>query len=196
MKDAEEVLGGKKFKIKRSLEKTWSVLMNLVLRRLNINDLEAFKEGLALFSDMDLDWYTFVWKEGMSFDEHINILEDQFCGRNLTSDRVPSSMLYAFLDGKIVGRSSIRHELNDFLLNVGGHIGYAVATSYRNKGIATEILRQSLQYCREVLHLKRVLVTCDDDNVGSYKTIEKNGGILENRIQVEGEINLKRRYWC
>lgn len=163
--------------------------MNLILRRLGANDQEAFFEGLSLFSDMDLDWYTFVWQEGMSYQVHLNILDDQFYGTNLAPDRVPSTMLYAFLDGKVVGRASIRHELNDFLFKVGGHIGYAVATSYRNQGIATEILKQALKYCRNILHLERVLITCDDDNIGSYKTIEKNNGILESRH------DLKRRYW-
>lgn len=163
--------------------------MNLILRRLGANDQEAFFEGLSLFSDMDLDWYTFVWQEGMSYQVHLNILDDQLCGRNLAPDRVPSTMLYAFLDDKIVGRASIRHELNNFLFKVGGHVGYAVATPYRNQGIATEILKQTLKYCRNILHLERVLITCDDDNIGSYKTIEKNNGILENRH------DLKRRYW-
>lgn len=169
--------------------------MNLIVRRLDINDQEAFFEGLSRFSDMELSWYTFEWKEGMSFEEHLNVLENQFQGRNLPSDRVPASMLYAFLDGKIVGRSSIRHKLNDFLLKAGGHIGYAVATPYQGQGIATEVLKQSLQYCREVLHLEQVLVTCDDDNIGSYKTIEKNNGILENRITLDGKSVATRRYW-
>lgn len=169
--------------------------MNLIVRRLNLNDQEAFLEGLSTFKDMDPEWYSFVWKEGMSYKELLNISNDQFLGKNLEPGRVPASMLYAFLDGKIVGRSSIRHELNDFLLNVGGHIGYAVASSYRNQGIATEILKQSLIYCREVLHLERVLVTCDDNNVGSYKTIEKNGGVFENLFSSkEGNVET-RRYW-
>lgn len=169
--------------------------MNLILRPLTIDDREAFFEGLSLFSDMDLDWFTFVWKEGMSFEDHLKILDDECHGRNLKVDRVPSSMLYAFLDGKIVGRSSIRHELNDFLFSEGGNIGYAVATSYRKQGIATEILKQSLLYSKKVLGLEKVLITCDDDNIGSYKTIEKNGGYLEGKNISNDGSKLKRRYW-
>ncbi len=169
--------------------------MNLVLRPLTINDREAFFEGLSLFSDMDRDWYTFVWNEDMSYENHLKILDDECHGKNLKEGRVPSSMLYAFLDGKIVGRSSIRHELNEFLSTIGGHIGYAVATSYRKQGIATEILKQSLLYCKNELGLKKVLLTCDDDNVASYRTIEKNGGLLEDRyIATDGTV-VKRRYW-
>jgi len=169
--------------------------MKLELRALNENDAEAFFEGLVLFGDMDPEWYSFAYKPGMSFEELLRIHDDEYHGRNLRPDRVPHSMLYAFLDGKIVGRSSIRHKLNDHLMKLGGNIGYAVATSYRKKGIATEILKQSLEYCRDVLKLDRVLVTCDEDNLGSVKTIVKNGGVLENKILNEGKTTYTNRYW-
>ena len=45
------------------------------------------------------------------------------------------------------------------------------------------------------LGLKRVLVTCDDDNVGSIKTIEKNGGVLESIVTGPDGDKPKRRYW-
>jgi len=169
--------------------------MNLLLRPLSTNDSEAFLEGFTLFSDMDAGWYSFVWEKGMSHEEHLKILDNRFHGRDLLPGRVTDSMLYAFLDGKIVGRSSIRHTLNDHLMKFGGHIGYAVATPYRNKGIAIEILKQSLVYCRDVLKLDRVLVTCDENNLGSIKTIERNGGIVENQILNEGETVHTNRYW-
>lgn len=169
--------------------------MSLVLRPLTESDEMAFKEGLVLFSDMDPDWYSFVWEEGMDFNEHLRILKIRFDGANLLPGRVPDSMLYAFYNGVIVGRSSIRHELNDHLMNIGGHVGYAVATSYRNKGIATEILKQSKIYCKNVLRLTRVLVTCDEDNLGSIKTIEKNGGVFENKVMNTGKKVHTNRYW-
>lgn len=169
--------------------------MKLELRALNASDEKAFLEGLELFSDMEGNWYSFIWELGIKFETHLEILDDRFHGRNLSPGKVPDSMLYAFLDGKIVGRSSIRHELNDYLMKLGGHIGYAVATPYRNRGIATEILKQSLIYCRDVLNLERVLVTCDEDNVGSIKTIEKNGGVFENKILVKDNSVHTNRYW-
>lgn len=169
--------------------------MIVELRALNENDAEAFFEGLELFSDMEPDWYSFAYRPGMSFTELLRIQDDEFHGRNLKPERVPHSMLYAFVDGKIVGRSSIRHKLNDHLMKLGGNIGYAVATSWRNKGIATEILKLSLNYCRNVLKLDRVLVTCDEDNLGSVKTILKNGGVLENKILNEGKQTHTNRYW-
>ncbi|MBY0416412.1 MAG: GNAT family N-acetyltransferase, partial [Bdellovibrionales bacterium] len=158
-------------------------------------DGQAFLEGLDLFSDMDSDWYSFIWEEGMTHEKHLEILENRFYGKNLPEGLVPDSMLYAFLDGKIIGRSSIRHDLNDFLFNFGGHIGYAVATTYRNRGFATEILSQSLNFCRDILKMDRVLLTCDETNTGSIKTILKNGGVLENKVLNVGKSVHTNRYW-
>jgi predicted acetyltransferase len=78
---------------------------------------------------------------------------------------------------------------------VGGHIGYVVVPEFRRRGYATTILRLSVQIAREKLGIKRVLVTCDDDNIGSIRTIEKNGGILENVISGPDLHKPKRRYW-
>jgi predicted acetyltransferase len=94
----------------------------------------------------------------------------------------------------IVGRVSIRYELNDYLFRFGGHVGYAVAPSFRRRGYATEILRQTLPIVRSI-GLKRILLTCDDDNVASQRVIEVNGGVLENVVWEEGLRVPKRRYW-
>jgi predicted acetyltransferase len=98
------------------------------------------------------------------------------------------------VDGKIVGRGNIRHELNDFLRQFGGHIGYGVLPQYRRRGYATEILRQAIPLAHK-LGIKPILVTCDDNNVGSIKTIENCGGVLENAVPQGENKPLKRRYW-
>jgi len=69
-----------------------------------------------------------------------------------------------------------------------------VVPEYRRQGYATAILGQSLVIAREKLGLTRVLLTCDDDNAGSIRTIEKNGGVFESIATPEGD-KPKRRYW-
>ena len=88
---------------------------------------------------------------------------------------------------------SIRYELNDFLAAYGGHIGYAVRPAYRRRGFASEILRQALIIIR-AHGVDRVLVTCDEDNLGSAKAIERQGGVLED-TRVDPDGIRKRRYW-
>ena len=83
---------------------------------------------------------------------------------------VPSTFLFAFDASRIIGRVSIRHELNEFLLRVGGHIGYVVVPEFRRQGHATAIVHQSLKIAHDELGIGRVPVACDGDNVGSIRT--------------------------
>ncbi|MEV4736472.1 MULTISPECIES: GNAT family N-acetyltransferase [unclassified Microbacterium] len=104
--------------------------------------------------------------------------------------------LYWIVDeGEVVGFVSFRHELNDFLREAGGHIGYSVRASRRRQGVASAGLALALDRAREV-GLDRVLVTCDDDNVGSYRTIERAGGVLQDvSDQSARGYAMLRRYW-
>jgi predicted acetyltransferase len=135
------------------------------------------------------------YEEGMSLRRYLEVLAERERGENLPANHVPSTFLFAFAGTRIVGRVSIRHALTPYLERVGGHIGYVVVPEYRRRGYATEILRQALQIAGQKLGLTRVLVTCDDDNVGSIKTIEKNGGVLENIVAGADGDKPKRRYW-
>lgn len=101
-------------------------------------------------------------------------------GREL-GDLVPATNFWIILDNEYVGRMSIRHELNDWLRNYGGHIGYEVKLSARRRGVATKALALALDYCRDDLNLSEVMLTCDDKNIASIKTIEKNGGLLSEK---------------
>ena len=135
------------------------------------------------------------YEEGMSFRRYLEVLVEQERGDNLPANHVPSTFLFAFVGNEIVGRVAIRHYLNPYFERFGGHIGYVVVPEYRRRGYATAILRQSLRIARQKLCLTRVLVTCDDDNVGSIRTIEKNGGVLEGIVTDPGRDKPKRRYW-
>jgi predicted acetyltransferase len=135
------------------------------------------------------------YQEGMPLSRYLILLKEQARGENLPPNHVPTTFLFAFDGARIVGRVSIRHELNEFLLLLGGHIGYVVVPEFRRQGYATAILHRSLQIARDELGIGRVLVTCDDDNVGSIRTIEKNGGVLENVITGPELLKPKRRYW-
>ncbi len=113
-------------------------------------------------------------------------------GINLKNTVCSSTYWFVTEKREVIGVVNIRHKLNERLMNIGGHIGYGIRPTKRMQGNATELLRQSLDIARG-MHIERVLLTCDKDNIGSAKTIINNGGILESEDVVDGiEV---QRYW-
>lgn len=111
----------------------------------------------------------------------------------LVERSVKSSTFWLIKDGiQLIGVVNIRHELDEYLRNIGGHIGFGIRPSQRRKGYATELLRLALIESSR-LGLQKALVTCDYDNVGSAKTIINNGGVLDSEIVVDG-VKIQR-YW-
>ena len=166
----------------------------LVLRRPREDEESEFMRAHRATSE-EVPNFLRYYQEGVSFSRYREVLGEQERGVNLPPDYVPSTFLFAFIGPRIVGRVSIRHRLNDVLFRVGGHIGYVVVPEFRRQGHATTILRLALHIAHETLGIDRVLVTCDDDNVGSIRTIEINGGVLENVISGPDLDPPKRRYW-
>lgn len=126
-----------------------------------------------------------------NFDEYLEHLEV----KEATDDRVPDSVFFLLDEDRdrLLGAVNIRHDLNDSLLQEGGHIGDGIRPSERRKGYATEMIRLALVECKK-LGIDQVLMTCDKDNIGSVKSIVKNGGILENEF-VNSEGHIEQRYW-
>jgi predicted acetyltransferase len=166
----------------------------LVLRRPRTDE-----EGEFLWAHhattAEVPQFLHYYEEGMSLSRYLDVLDDQERGVNLLPNHVPSTFLFAFKGERIIGRVSIRHQLNDFLFRVGGHIGYVVVPEFRRQGHATAMLRLALHLAHDTLGHDHVLVTCDDDNLGSIKTIENNGGVLEDVVRGPDLEKPKRRYW-
>lgn len=95
-------------------------------------------------------------------------------------------------DDMLVGMIQVRHELNESLSLIGGHIGYSVLPKERRKGIATAMLRDILPYCHKI-GLTQILLTCRKDNVGSRNVILANHGVYEGDIA--GAHGIHERYW-
>lgn len=110
----------------------------------------------------------------------------------LDSNLVPSTLYFMVEDDHIFGMVDIRHCLNDYLFQYGGHIGYGIRPSKRGQGYGNQILALALEKCR-ALGLDKVLVTCKKYNQLSANVIMKNGGVLENEVALNGEI--EQRYW-
>lgn len=166
---------------------------DLRLRPLRTDDEAA---AVQAHRELEADGFEFLlgWTPERPWADLLAQYDAERRGTDLPAGRVPAAFLVADLGGEVVGRLSIRFELNDWLLAYGGHVGYGVRPAYRRRGIATELLRQALVIARAG-GVDRVLVTCDDDNQASAATIERCGGVLEDVVEQPGEPVAKRRYW-
>ena len=122
---------------------------NLTLRWPREDEEEEFMRAHRATSP-DVPSFLHYYTEGMPFRRYLEVLAEQDQGINLPSaHHVPVTFLFAFVGSRIVGRTSIRHSLNESLERVGGHIGYVVVPEFRRQGYATAILHLSLQIARE-----------------------------------------------
>lgn len=103
-------------------------------------------------------------------------------------------LLIRICDNRLVGMIQVRHYFNDYLEKYAGHIGYSIRPSERRKGYAKQMLKMALPFCREI-GLDKVLITCNDGNIGSEKTILANGGVYESTIHEPNENVELKRFW-
>ena len=148
---------------------------------------ESLKESPLINGSAGLDRFSSIeiW-----FEE----LKKRSCEDTVPKGLVPSSTYLGVRekDNYIVGMIDIRHYLNEYLTQVGGHIGYGVRKTERNKGYAKQMLKLALEKCKE-LKIKKVLITCDEDNIASEKVILSANAKLEDIRNVNGEN--KKRFW-
>lgn len=145
---------------------------------------EFSKEDEFIYTEFEKQFKAECGNEKIQFSLNPNNLPfDEFCKliyslrneKTCPNGFVPAVSYLIFDGNDIVGAINLRYKSNDFILNVAGHIGYAILPSMRNKGYATEALRECLiKACQ--MGLETVVITTDLDNVASQRVIAKNGG--------------------
>ena len=133
-----------------------------------------------------------IWAH--DFHDFDNYLKNLDAGEETKDNWVPDTTLFCLDKDRniFVGAVNIRHYLNDELLKTGGHIGDGIRPSERRKGYATAMIALALDECKK-LGISKILMCCEKDNIGSAKSIIKNGGVLENEVEEDGHI--EQRYW-
>ena len=130
----------------------------------------------------------------LTVEDWLEELEKRSSRDTVPEGLVPSSTYLGIRekDNYIVGMIDIRHYLNEFLKQFGGNIGYSVRKSERNKGYAKQMLELALEKCKD-LKMKKVLITCDEDNIASEKVILSANAKFEDIRSLEGKN--KKRFW-
>ena len=153
--------------------------------------LEAF---LSEFDAQPKELHGYFCERDWPIDRAAHALAAWGRGEELRGGRVPCSTWFWEEDTALQGVINVRHHLTPSLEEWGGHIGYCVAPTHRNKGVATRMLAAVLEPCRQ-LKIEHALLTCDAENAASWKTIEANGGALDREDWCETAKCTQRWYW-
>lgn len=150
------------------------------------------KEFLAIDSRMD---GTCALNEYDDFDTWLANVRRYSSPETTPAGKVPSTQYLALDENEhLVGMVNLRHCLNDYLLEFGGHIGYSVRPADRKNGYAIQMLKLALDEAKS-LGIDRVRIACDRYNIASAKTIQANGGVLDGERYDPQDSTLTQRYW-
>ena len=79
-----------------------------------------------------------------NYSSWLSHMRSRLSGIHLPEYMVRASDYLCFEKEKLIGVFSLKHTLNAYLFQFGGHVGYAVRPSERGKGYATKILSLGL----------------------------------------------------
>lgn len=136
--------------------------------------------------------------QGLKYDDWLINIEkrkDEEYAKNMNKCPGKTFFLIRTTDNKILGMISIRYNLTKEMLEWGGHIGYGIRPTERRKGYNKINLYLGLIEAKEKFKLDKVMLDCSADNIGSNKTIQSLGGVLE-RSEIDPTDNtLTNVYW-
>ncbi|CAE6946901.1 GNAT family N-acetyltransferase [Vibrio sp. B1FLJ16] len=157
---------------------------------------ESYIQMVREFSERGEAFVPFILAE--DFDDFPSMLDRLAAyarGEQMPDGFVAHSSFWLVDDSnQVVGCSNLRHELNDGLLVLGGHIGYGIKPSERQKGYAKLILELTLPKAKNA-GIDKALLTVNKSNQGSVKAIQSNGGVLAAEKKVSGQQGLVQYYW-
>lgn len=134
-------------------------------------------------------------RKSQTCEEWLEYLGKMSSEETCLSGLVPSDTLIYVRenDNRLLGMIDVRRRINNPTLSTwGGHIGYTIRPSERQKGYAKRMLGEALMFCKNN-NYTNILITCNGDNFASERTIIANGGVLENEISIDGR--KVKRYW-
>lgn len=166
--------------------------MNLALRKPTLADKESYLEYIQAWGN-DFIYPTASSTNTRTFEELIERIDLDEKNMIDPTTRVPATTFILIDENQeIYGSINLRYFLNEDLFKYNGHIGYGIKPDKRRQGYGKLMLSKVLEIAKEH-HMNQVLITCNDENIASYKTIEACGGVLENKVyKTDGYI---RRYW-
>ncbi|MCL1064075.1 GNAT family N-acetyltransferase [Shewanella benthica] len=109
---------------------------------------------------------------------------------NIISSAAETSTYFCVVNEEIIGAIRFRHNTNEYIVSVIGHVGYETKPTARGKGVA----RFMLSWLQEHIMGSGAIITCEADNMASEKVIKHCGGVYLNQIYSTEKQNDVKRY--
>ena len=156
-----------------------------------INEFVKYNSNINGTGSLDkiLEGYTFE----QALERCFNIENEEYA-KNIGRCPGKTFLLIRENDNKIVGSINVRWNLNEAMLQFGGHIGYGIRPTERRKGYNKINLYLGLIEAQK-LGLDKVVLACDVNNIGSDRTLQALGGVLK-RCEIDPSDGiLTNVYW-
>ncbi|MBQ8537810.1 MAG: GNAT family N-acetyltransferase [Clostridia bacterium] len=101
-------------------------------------------------------------------------------GIGLPEGYVPETDFFLWEGDQIVGLFRLRHELNDYLRDHAGHVGYGIRQDCRGRGLATLGLKLLIEKARKLIRENEIYLSVNRDNLASLRVQEKNGAYIHH----------------
>ena len=136
----------------------------LVLRKFNEDDFAAVHGYASCIENvLFMGWGPNSEEDTREFIQMaITSADKQPCEKNYFAVVLKGS-------GQLIGGCDISIE------GTCGHIGWIIHRDYWRQGYCTELATELLRFGFKELNVRRIITSCDAENVGSYRVMEKIG---------------------
>ncbi len=161
----------------------------MYLKEDDITDINRIDEYNADYKRMYPGFKPFVTRE--NFADFLKSVEDKKNG--IGNNGVKEIFYFAIEDDKIVGHASIRlnPEVDGDTYKFSGHIMYGVVPSKRKLGYGNKICKMLIEKM-VAMGYDEIIITCNDNNIGSKKIIINNGGEFIESVNYNGNTIIDR----
>jgi len=140
-----------------------------------------------IYNDEDNFTYFGGYRKPRDWNEEVEIRVQQSRIKGFKGKRE-----YAWVvtyQGTVIGQIQLFHFFNH---NTCAEVGYFIKKAYWNRGINTKVLKAVCRFGIETMGLERIEAFAHVDNIGSNRTLQKAGfvmeGTLRKRFEVKGQL--------
>ena len=127
------------------------------------------------------------------FSALLERIEEIRNGIRLPENYVASTTYWLIDKGEIVGVSNLRHELNDSIRFMGGHIGLSNRPSVRKSGVGKILMQKTIEQAMN-MGIREIHIHCEKSNPASANLIKSCGGELHSEVTGDAHPGVVQRF--